>query len=677
MVATLGLLVTMLVSPVGANVASPIAKVIQMLSDLQAKILAEGAEAQKVYEEFAEFCEHRSKDLQFDIKTGETEKAELEAAIAKEIATAGSLGEKIDELAASIAADEGDLKAATAIRTKENADFSAEESELMEVIDMLKRAIGILEREMAKGGAAMLQLKNAGGVIQAISTLVQAASLSAQDGAKLTALIQNSQQTADDDVGAPAAAVYEGHSSDIIDTLENLLEKAEQQLADARAKETAAQNNYEMLKQSLEDDIRFANKDMDEAKQSLSASGEAKATAEGDLAVTTKNLNADTSTLADLHKDCLGKAQDFEAATKSRTEELKALAGAKKVLAETTSGADTITYGLTQVSFLQLNSMEGLVQFEAIRLVRDIARKQGSSSLAQLAARMDMAMHSGVADPFAKVKGLISDMIAKLEEAAGADATEKAFCDKELSETTAKKDEKTAEIEKLTTKIDQMSAASAKLKEEVAALQKALADLTAAQLEMDKLREEEAALYKKNRAEMEQGLQGVKLALQILSDYYSTDASHEAAKGAGASIIGLLEVAESDLSKTLAEIIATEEMAANTYTSETKENEIEKVTKEQDVKYKTKESSELDAAVAEATSDRSGVEAELEPVLKYLSTLKDRCIAKAETYEERKARREAELAGLKEALQILEGQAVLLQRQSARSLRKLMLPLAA
>jgi len=669
LVATLGLVVTLLAFPTGANEASPIAKVMQMLSDLQAKILAEGAEAQKVYEEFAEFCEHRSKDLQFEIKTGKAEKADLEATIAKEIATASSLGEKIDELAAGIAADEGDLKAATAIRTKENADFSAEEAELVEVIDMLKRAIGILEREMAKGGAAMLQLKNARNVVQAISTLVQAASLSAQDGEKLTALIQNSQQADDDDAGAPAAAVYEGHSSDIIDTLENLLEKAEQQLADARAKETAAKNNYEMLKQSLEDDIRFANKDMDEAKTSLAASGEAKATAEGDLSVTNKDLAADTAALADLHKDCLGKAQDFEAATKSRTEELKALAEAKKVLAETTSGADTITYGLTQVSFLQLNSMEGLVQFEAIRLIRDLARKQSSSSLAQLATRMDMAMHSGVADPFAKVKGLISDMIAKLEEAAGADATEKAFCDKELSETTAKKDEKTGEIEKLTTKIDQMSAASAKLKEEVAALQKALADLAAAQSEMDKLRGEESAVYKKNKADMEEGLQGVKLALKVLSDYYSADAAHEAAKGAGASIIGLLEVAESDLSKTLAEIIATEEMAASTYTSETKENEIEKVTKEQGVKYKTKESSELDASVAEATSDRSGVEAELEPLLKYLATLKDRCIAKAETYEERKARREAELVGLKEALQILEGQAVLLQKQSARSLR--------
>merc|ERR1740129_278081 len=222
------------------------------------------------------------------------------------------------------------------------------------------------------------------------------------------------------------------------------------------------------------------------------------------------DLAADTAALADLHKDCLGKAQDFEAATKSRTEELKALAEAKKVLAETTSGADTITYGLTQVSFLQLNSMERLVQFEAIRLIRDLARKQSSSSLAQLATRMDMAMHSGVADPFAKVKGLISDMIESLEEAADADATEKAFCDKELAETNAKKDDKTAEIEKLTTKIDQMSARSAKLKEEVAALQKALADLMSSQAEMDKLREEEKTAYTKNRAELEQGLDGVK-----------------------------------------------------------------------------------------------------------------------------------------------------------------------
>merc|ERR1712151_247835 len=486
--------------------ASPIAKIIQMISDLQAKILAEGAESQKLYEEFAEFCEHRSKDLQYDIKTGKDEKAELEATIAKEDAKAGALDEKIGELAGAIATDEGDLKKATKIREKEYADFSAEEKELMEVIDMIKRAIGILEREMAKSGAAMVQLKNSGNVVQALNVLVRASALNAQDGAKLTALIQSSSRQSDEEgeAGAPAAATYEGHSSGIIETLENLLEEAEGQLSEARKKETSSKNNYEMLKQSLEDDIANANKDMDAAKKSLAASGETAATAQGDLTVTAKALAADISTLEDLHKDCLTKAQDFEAETKSRTEELKALAEAKKILKETTAGAEAQTYGLNQESFLQITSKAGLAQFEAVRLVRDLARKENSRALAQLASRLEMTVRTGSAqgaDPFAKVKGLISDMIASLEEAADADATEKAYCDKELAETRAKKADKTAEI-------DQMSTRSAKLKEEVAALQKALADLMSAQAEMDKLRATESEAYKKNKAELEQGLEG-------------------------------------------------------------------------------------------------------------------------------------------------------------------------
>jgi len=653
--------------PGKATEASPIAKIIQMISDLQAKILAEGAESQKLYEEFSEFCEHRSKDLQYDIKTGKDEKAELEATIAKEEAKSGALDEKIGELAGAIATDEGDLKKATEIREKEYADFSAEEKELMEVSDMIKRAIGILEREMAKSGASMIQLKNSGNVIQALNVLVRASALNAQDGAKLTALIQSSNRQSDEEgeAGAPEAATYEGHSSGIIETLENLLEEAEGQLSEARKKETSSKNNYEMLKQSLEDDIANANKDMDAAKKSLAASGETAATAQGDLTVTAKALAADISTLEDLHKDCLTKAQDFEAETKSRSEELKALAEAKKILKETTGGAEAQTYGLNQESFLQITSKASLAQFEAVRFVRDLARKENSRALTQLSSRLEMTVRTSTADPFAKVKGLISDMIESLEEAADADATEKAFCDKELAETRAKKEDKTAEIEKLTTKIDQMSARSAKLKEEVAALQKALADLMSSQAEMDKLRAEEKTAYTKNRAELEQGLDGVKLALKVLSDYYDSDASHNAAEGAGSSIIGLLEVAESDLEKGLAEVIATEEMAAATYEKETKENEIEKVTKEQDVKYKTKEADELDAAVAEATADKTGVQAELDPVLKYLKTLEDRCIAKAETYEEKKAKREAEIAGLKEALQILEGQSFL-QRKARR-----------
>merc|ERR1712066_313549 len=183
-------------------------------------------------------------------------------------------------------------------------------------------------------------------------------------------------------------------------------------------------------------------------------------------------------------------------------------------------------------------------------------------------------------------------------------------------------------------------------------------------------RKEEKDTYVSNKAEMEKGLEGVKLGLKILREYYSKDdKAHVAGEGEGTSIIGLLEVVESDFSKGLAEMVATESSASAAYEQQSKDNEIEKTTKEQDVKYKSKESTDLDKSVAELTSDRAGVQTELDAVLEYLDKLKAICIAKAEPYSERKARREAEIAGLKEALQILESEAALLQRGAKRALR--------
>merc|ERR1719436_1155287 len=135
-----------------------------------------------------------------------------------------------------------------------------------------------------------------------------------------------------------------------------------------------------------------------------------------------------------------------------------------------------------------------------------------------------------------------------------------------------------------------MSARSAQLKSEVAALQKALAELAAAQAAMDKLRGEEKEAFTKGKAEMEEGIKGVRLAHKILDEYYAkTDKAHAAADGAGHGIIGLLEVIESDFTEGLTGMIATEESAAGAYDQETKENEIEKTADDQAVKYKTEE----------------------------------------------------------------------------------------
>jgi len=228
----LGALSVLLLASAHASSTDPIEKVLQMINDLEAKIIGEGRDAQKVYDEFSEFCEDRSRELGFEIKTGKANKKDLEATIANEQATAESLNAKIEELSSAIAVDEADLKAATEIRAKENAAFVAEEKELADVIDTLARAIGILEKEMAKSGASMMQLQSAKSVAEALAVMVEATSLSSADASKLTALLQNSQSSEDgsDALGAPAAAVYKGKSGGIIETMQDLYEKAEAQL---------------------------------------------------------------------------------------------------------------------------------------------------------------------------------------------------------------------------------------------------------------------------------------------------------------------------------------------------------------------------------------------------------------------------------------------------------------
>merc|ERR1712176_82450 len=220
------------------------------------------------------------------------------------------------------------------------------------------------------------------------------------------------------------------------------------------------------------------------------------------------------------------------------------------------------------------------------------------------------------------------------------DATEKAFCDKELSETNAKKTEQETLIKKLSNKIDQAGSRADKLNEEVAELQKALSKLKASQLEMDKIRQEEKATFTENEAETSKGLNGIKLALKVLRDYYAkADDSHGSSDSAAGGIVSLLEVCESDFSKELAELRSNEQSAVAAYDKQSKENAIAKQTKEQDVKYKTKESVGLDKSASEMTSDRSGVQDELNAVLEYLDKLKDRCVAKAESYGDKKAAR--------------------------------------
>merc|ERR1719195_627014 len=550
----------------------------------------------------------------------------------------------------------------------------------MDCLETLERAIGVLSKEMEKNPAALAQIDTSSTerLVQTLGAVISAAGFAGADKTKLITLIQSQQGTTEDDQdtgAAPAAAVYKSHSSGIIDVLEDMKEKAEGELSDLRKEETNSKHNYDMLKQSLDDQMAADTKDMDDEKAAKAEASEGKATAEGDLEETVKMLKDTKESLSTASSSCMTTASDHEATVNARNEELKAIATARKILEETTGGAESQTYSLLQVSSLQ--SRADLAGLEVVQLVKQLARKHHSTALAQLASRMTAAIRFGARggdDPFAKVKGLIESMIAKLEKEAEEDSTEKAYCDEEMMKTEMKRGELMDDVAKLSAKIDQASSKKVALTEDIKQLEAELAALMKSQSEMDKIRQEENSDYMTAKADLELGLKGVRKALSVLRDYYANEDSfvqqpampekHTKATGAGTSIIGILEVVESDFAKNLAKEQSQEDDAAAEYAELTQENKVSKTMKDQDLKYKTKEVKGLKKAIADLSSDKDTLSTELSAVNEYYAKLKDRCIAKPETYEERKARREAEINGLKEALNILENETAFLQRKS-------------
>merc|ERR1719491_1654481 len=204
-------------------------------------------------------------------------------------------------------------------------------------------------------------------------------------------------------------------------------------------------------------------------------------------------------------------------------------------------------------------------------------------------------------------------------------------------------------------------------------LESELSAIAKEQAEMDAIRRDGNAAYVTAKADLENGLSGVRQALDVLQEYYGVGSAsmlqdeekfgafmqqpdapetHSKSQGAGGSIISILEVCESDFATNLAK--AEESDAQSEYKKISQENAVTKAGKEQDVKYKTQEAKSLDKTAAEISADHESAAAELSAVLEYSEKINARCIAKPEAYGERKARRADEISGLKSALSTLE-----------------------
>merc|ERR1719461_2091567 len=393
-------------------------------------------------------------------------------------------------------------------------------------------------------------------------------------------------------------------------------------------------------------------------------------------------MNADQQFLDTLTAECQTKAEDWDQRSKSRAGELKALQEALEALesgaADQYSANKRLVLSQKPTSFLQLRgtSSEALkvaATLKAENLLAREAKHLQSPVLSVMSMKVKLA-----ADHFVKVRGLIKDLIKRLQADAESEATQKSFCDKQMSAATDKRDKANAAIEVAVSEISKLSNQKAQLETEINDLKQAIADNLKALNEATELRTADREENEVTVETAKEGKAAVELALSILGQYYHPEAfvqtgyvppnsdregltvadrapevfsgeyhgNHDASKG----ILGLLEVILSDFERTITTVEQDEKTAQLAFETFEADNKA----KNKEINTKSGQIATIEDSLVEQEEDKGDAAKLLADAKAELKKLKPLCIEGEETYAQRVAKREKEIAALKEAMTILD-----------------------
>merc|ERR1719398_258021 len=635
---------------------SPVQKVIALIDEMAGKLQKELDMTTKDFEEYAKFCDDESVEKDYAIKDSKEQVETLTASITDATGGIASAVAAVEDLSTKISDTESELSTASALRAKENESFQKTEKELLTTVGELTGAISALKKSLAlvqlRGGRVGQQERDAlAAVVAGLGQIVEASFVAPEQRRKIQALLE---ERAD----AEEQFEFRAHSMDsnaIVETLTEMEDKASESLTDARKREGEAAQSFALLKQGLESETASMKKELSENTNRKASLGEKLAGAQGDLVITQKSLAEDTAYLKDLKRDCQTRAREFEVEVKDNNAELTALGKAKAILQKKFALVQT-TAKVHALSKIQARDDEDS-KSRALRSIEQLGRKLHSTALVSLAYR-------AASDPFGKIRSMIEDMIAKLLQEAAEEATQKAFCDTEIGESTKSKDEKQGKLDKVNARLEKAASTVATLTDEVSVLSKEVADSDAALATATALREKEKATFVLVEKDLSESQEACAAATEVLREYYegasliqtgqkAKDQTDE--QGDGSGIPGMLEVAESDFAAGLAEARTVEEAAQADFDKLKDEAKMLKATKTMEIKGKQSEIGSLKTSMGDLGSDKEGLTGELGAVLAYLDKRKPQCETKVPSYAERKAAREAEIEGLKNGLEILEG----------------------
>ena len=661
----------------------------------------EGKKEAAEYDKYACFCKETADNKLYAITKSQEKIDALTAEIGSLDAEITALNEDIQSLGEQMLDLQHQIGNATENRNGEHDQFLMDEDDMKTAIAQLEGAIEALKSSKGqmignvKLDASFAQVRGvAQNVLRMVARMPRSETVNKQI-ATLTALVQSKGEP-----GVAAGYVY--HSNSIIETLEGLLIQFKANLKDLDEGEFRLQSAFDLHTQNLANTRTFKGQEKDQ-KSALSATkSEQRSNAAESKAKETAAMEADKSFLQVLQQQCEERGKEWDQRSQSRAAELAAIAKATAILKEGVAPNWSANKKLADLqeaksrgsnqqkqqlrgshaaSFMQIKSSDGAGAKAAIqRVVKQLEQKATAlhspvlSGLAIKAALND--------DHFVKVRGLIKDLIARLENDARQEQTQKEYCDEETNKETSNRDAAHLEMEEQTTVMAQKTSLKESLLEEISELSKEIAESRKALSEMTELRNNDRADNLETLSKAAEGKAAVDNAIEVLREYYeptllqkgkyvppdsdregltvddraptmSYKGDYRGSQEEGTNILAILQIISDDFARTTATVQAAESM------SEEEFKEYEKATQD-DIEKKEGEVEDKQGQVADAEADHTtaksefiGADRDHKGAIKALDALHVMCVEGIETWEERSKSREEEIEALKEAMKIL------------------------
>jgi hypothetical protein len=637
----------------------PVSKVITLLKDMVGQLEKEAEEDEEVYETMGCWCETNDKEKTKSIADAESRIADLTAAIEEGTAQSAKLNTEIENLNKEIAKNNQALDTATALRTKQLAEFNEEEKDMLQSISSLKSAVIAL----SKHHEAMLQdsddsyenvvsmlhdeLRRHKGLLAEVITPKQRKAIEAFEKADdAVAFLQ-----------APA-------SGEIFGILKQMKETFETNLEASQKEEMENQKAYEDLKAAKEEEIAAGTSLADTKTTTLAATDEKKAQNEEDLEDTQASLEADTKFLANLKERCANMDSEYEERTKTRQLEIQAVSKALAFLSsDEAHDLFTRTFNFVQVQ----SSAQSKRRAEIAAVLSQAAEKSRDPRLSTLATQARL-------DAFTKVKKSIQDMVDKLIKEKEDEIKHKDFCIEEINNNERDTEMKERDRDDLVAKIDDLAMQIDALAKAIEVLKAEVAEMQVQMKRAGEDREKANKDFQMTVADQRATQKLLSAALNILKGFYDKAAlvqksEHKEIAGqapppgfksyeknaASGGVMGMMSGIINDAKAMEAEAIRGEESAQKTYEEFVMDTNMSIEEKVKDITGKTEAKAKAEGDKVEAETERDSVLGELEQLANENADLHKSCDFTLKNFELRQTAREEEIEALKQSIAMFSG----------------------